>query len=158
MICIHCSRKGAAPFEIPGRHQHGWRQTFGTTEPIDPPRHLKRGCWRGGSVVITSYQITSYHCAEGLPAISPRARPPLPKFAFSTRTGSKKARTKFTLFAPEVPTAHTVRGAVMCPLLFRPLAEGARRTADLFMIPFDQSAPSTCQGLLCFKTSAFNRP
>jgi hypothetical protein len=43
-------------------------------------------------------------------------------------------------------TAHTVRGGVMCPLLFRSLAEGARRAAELFIIPFEHSAPGIGQG------------
>ncbi len=34
-----------------------------------------------------------------------------------------------------------VSGGVIFPLLFRPLAEGARRTADLYIIPLEHSAP-----------------
>jgi hypothetical protein len=37
-----------------------------------------------------------------------------------------------------------LRGGVICPLFFRLLAEGAR--GDLFIIPFEQTAPWGCQG------------
>jgi len=39
-----------------------------------------------------------------------------------------------------------VSGGVICPHFFRLLAEGARRTEDLFIIPFEQTAPWGCQG------------
>jgi hypothetical protein len=45
-------------------------------------------------------------------------------------------------------TAHTVTGGVTCPLLFQPLAEGARRTADLYIISVEHSAPGVGQGQL----------
>jgi hypothetical protein len=38
-----------------------------------------------------------------------------------------------------------LRGGVVFPFLIRPLANGARRTADLFMIQFEQNVPWFCQ-------------
>ncbi len=48
-----------------------------------------------------------------------------------------------------------LRGGGMFALLFRRLNEGARRTVDLFIIPFEHSGPWMGQGHLGSKAEVF---